>query len=102
MDIAPGTTVCVEITAPPTAAAARKTLTRVACKDPAVARQIRARKQQRPSLETWQRGGRMWRHRMKSRPPVSLNAGAKYTLRATLDVIRDLESVGSWVKVSPV
>lgn len=102
MDIAPGTTICVEIAAAPGNAAARKTLTRVCAKDAEVARQQRRRKEHRPSLQTWRRGGRMWRHRMKSRLPVSLEPGRRYRLLATLDVIRDLESVERWVKVSPV
>ena len=101
MDIAPGSSVRVEITATPSNQAACKTLLRICCKDAGVARQQRWRKQHRPSLQTWQRGGRMWRHHMKSRPPVELTPGATYTVCATVDVIRDLESVEGWIAVSP-
>ena len=38
---------------------------------------------------------------MKSYAPVELERGAKYTIRATLDVLRDLESVKRWIKVAP-
>jgi hypothetical protein len=37
---------------------------------------------------------------MKSTPGISLAPGAKYSLRATVDVIRDLESVQRCVKVT--
>ena len=101
MDIAPGTTIRVEITASPRGEATRKTLNRVLSKDPAAARQMRWRKQHRPSLQKSRRGGRLWEHRMKSCPPVQLTKGTAYTLQATVDVIRDLESVRRWVKVAP-
>ena len=100
MDIAPGSEVAIEITAAPKKAAACKTLMRICSKDPAVAKAKRWRKAHRPSHQTWRRGGRFWHHRMKSRPDVRLEPGAKYSVRATLDVIRDLESVQRWVKVS--
>ena len=37
---------------------------------------------------------------MKTKPPVKLVIGQKYTIAATLDVMRDLASVDSFVKVS--
>ncbi|RMF85851.1 MAG: hypothetical protein D6744_00715 [Planctomycetota bacterium] len=100
MDIRPGSDITVEITATPTGAAARKTLTRVCSKDPHVAKLHRYRKTHRPSWTDKRRGGRFWHHQMKSRPAVRLESGAKYSLRATVDVIRDLQSVRRWVKVS--
>ena len=101
MDIAPGTTVCVEIATTPRNAAACKTLTRVCRKDPAIVLIERRQRTHRPTVRTWQRGGRMWQHRMKTRAPVELAPGAKYTVRATVDVLRDLASVERWIKVSP-
>ena len=102
MDITPGSTVRVKITAVPRNAAASKTLTRVFRKDPDIAKQLRWRKQHRPSLQTWQRGGRMWRHRMKSHAPVQIEPGAQYTVQATVDVIRDLMSVERYIDVTAV
>jgi hypothetical protein len=32
---------------------------------------------------------------------VKLTPGSRYALRATVDVLRDLESVKRWVKVTP-
>ncbi len=99
MDIAPGTKIRVELTAAPRSEAARKTLNRVLSKDPAMAHDMHWRKQHRPSLEKWRRGGRLWEHRMKSKPPVQLKKGQTYTLLGTVDVLRDLASVSRWVKV---
>nr|QDY92634.1 hypothetical protein fos2004AM_00002 [uncultured Planctomycetota bacterium] len=100
MDIAPGKTVSVEITAPPTNAAAEKTLYRLCRKDPRIAKAHRVRKCKRPSWQTWRRGGRFWHHQMKSRPLVKLTTGSRYSVLATVDVIRDLQSVSRYVKVT--
>jgi hypothetical protein len=101
MNIAPGSTVSIEIAVAPKNAAACKTLTRICAKDAAVGRARRWRKTHRPSRETWRRGGKMWHHQMKSRLPVNIAPGAKYTVQATLDVIRDLQSVARYVTVLP-
>jgi hypothetical protein len=42
----------------------------------------------------------MWHHQMKSRPPVELAAGRRLSLLATVDTIRDLQSVARFVKVT--
>ena len=100
MSIAPGSTVSIEIVAPPTNEAARKTLIRVCRKDAQVAHHDRRQQRKRPSLQTWRRGGRPWEHRMKTIPIVKLVAGQTYTVRGTVDVLRDLESVKRFVKLS--
>jgi len=100
MDIVPGSNISVEISRAPTNEAARKTLARVCAKDPEAHKAHRVRKANRPSWQTWRRGGRFWHHQMKSHLPVKLVPGEKYTLFATLDVIRDLQSVERFVKVS--
>lgn len=100
MDIQPGSTVTVEIKAAPRSAAALKTLHRLCRKDAKVARRQRWLQRHRPSWQTKRRGGRPWHHQMKSVPGVTLTAGQRYTLRATVDVVRDLESVAAWVRVS--
>lgn len=100
MDIEPGAAVSIEIVATPRRPAARKTLTRVCGKDAAVARRHRTQKARRPSWQEWIRGGKYWHHQMKSRPAASLEPGSKYTVQATVDVLRDLESVKRFVKVS--
>jgi hypothetical protein len=100
MDIAPGSNVTIEITKVPRADAARKTLYRICRKDPAIARHHRRQKDKRPSWQDWIRGGRYWHHQMKSKPAASLKPGAVYTVRASVDVMRDLESVKRFVKVT--
>ncbi len=102
MDIQPGTKVEIEIRKVPRAAAAAKTLTRICAKDPQVAKARRIRKRNRPSVRTKQRGGRIWKHRMRSKLPVTLDPGKTYTVRATLDVVRDLASVARYVEVRAV
>ena len=101
MDIAPGTNVRIEITARPNKAAAEKTLYRLCRKDPAVSKYHRVMKANRPSWREKRRGGRWWHHQMKTRPNVTLDCGASYTVFATVDVVRDLASVERWVKVTP-
>ncbi len=100
MDIAPGQRVAIELTKVPRSDAARKTLTRLFSKDPAVARAKRWQARHRPSWESWRRGGNQWHHQMKTEPPFKLTAGRKLSLVATVDVIRDLGSVQSCVKVT--
>ncbi len=101
MDIQPGTTVRIEIKRVPRTAAAVRTLTRICAKDPEVSRAHRIRKRKRPSIRAKQRGGRIWQHRMRSRVPVTLDVGKAYTVRATLDVVRDLASVERFIDVQP-
>ncbi len=100
MDIVPGAPVSIEIVATPRRAAARKTLARVCGKDAAVAKRHRTQKTKRPSWQEWIRGGKYWHHQMKTKPSASLELGSKYTVRATIDVMRDLESVKEFVKLA--
>jgi hypothetical protein len=100
MDVKPGSTVTIQIKAKPRSAAASKTLARVLRKDPSVATQKRRQKRLRPSLQQRRRGGRWWSHRMRSTAGVAMDPGCRYSVRATVDVIRDLESVSRWVEVS--
>jgi hypothetical protein len=100
MDVKPGSKVTVEITGLPTSAAAQKTLARVCRKDPVLVRQQRYADRHRPSWQTWRRGGRLWHHQMFSTPGVDFTPGTKYSVPATLDVIRDLASVQRWIKVT--
>ena len=101
MDIKPGTTIALEITARPPRAAALKTLRRICAKDPDVRRAHDKYKADRPSWEEWIRGGHMWHHQMKSKPAAKIELGKTFTIRASVDVIRDLESVKDCVKVTP-
>ena len=100
MDIKPNVAVSVEVTARPTNEAVRKTLMRLFRKDPVIAKHMRIQDKHRPSWQLKRRGGRMWHHQMKSKPPINLEAGSSYSLVATVDVLRDLNSVQRFVKVT--
>ena len=99
MELPLGKIVTIEITKRPTTEAARKTLVRLCRKDAAIVKHDRMQHAKRPSREAWRRGGKMWHHQMKTTPAVTIAPGAKYSVRATLDVVRDLESVKRFVKV---
>lgn len=101
MDIPIGATVEVKITATPQTHAARRTLERIGAKDPDVARRHRRLERLRPSWTEKRRGGRYWHHQMQKAQPVKLDVGATYTIRATLDVVRDLGSVERCISVTP-
>jgi hypothetical protein len=100
MSVAPGSQIELEILRLPRRAAAVKTLTRLCAKDAEVRKAHRTRQKKRPSWQEWVRGGMMWHHQMKSVPMVTLKPGAKYAIRASVDVLRDLDSVSEYVKVS--
>ena len=100
MDITPGTTVTVEIAKAPRSEAARKTLVRLYRHTAEARQQQRRQKNQRPSWQTWRRGGRMWHHQMKTKAPFTPNPGSRFALLATVDAIRDLASVARFVKVT--
>lgn len=101
MDIAPGSRVAIEIVAPPRNAAVYKTLVRLCSKDPGVVRINRWRHEHRPSQQRWRRGGKMWHHQMRSKPAVRIAPGARYTVLASVDVLRDLASVQRHVRLTP-
>lgn len=102
INVTPGSSIRVEVTSHPTNAAATKTLARLFRRDPEMARMQRHQQRKRPSYEEWQRGNRFWHHQMKTSSPIRVEPGVSYQMRATLDVIRDLESVSRFVKVSAV
>lgn len=100
MKIAPGATVTIEISKRPSNSDALKTLQRVCAKDASLWRARKQQKTKRVSWEEWRRGGNQWHHQMASRPAAKIELGRKFTVRATLDVIRDLASVSRFVTLS--
>ncbi|MEM6391779.1 MAG: hypothetical protein AAF797_03315 [Planctomycetota bacterium] len=103
-DIAPGSDVKVTITKTPTNAAAEKTLVRLLHKDAAVAaEQKRLQKSRRKNEKLTVRGGRLrvWEHRQVKIASASPTLGTTGTLKATVDVLRDLASVDRFVEVTP-
>lgn len=100
-EINPGTQVRVEIIKAPTNEAAEKTLVRLLAKDPVIAKTKKKDKLfHARSVRTKGRGGRPWEHRTKMRQPVETKVGVAGTLRASVDVLKDLASVSRFVKVT--
>jgi hypothetical protein len=100
-EIAPGSQVRVEIVKAPTSEGARKTLIRVLAKDPGVRKaKSRDKLARSRSMRVKRRGGRPWEHRPAMRSPVETTVGTSGTIKATADVLRDLDSVSRFVKVT--
>ncbi len=94
----PGQTLKVTVSKTPTREAARKTLERLFMKDRAVAGPIEVRSKNFKELPK-RRGGQIWTKRPnKVHPGVS--KGASASLKATPQVLKDLESVATFVTVA--
>jgi len=99
-DIAPGSMVNVTVTKRPTNEAAAKTLSRLFAKTPENRRLRGRRKDLRTNTQhSIRRGGRTWVCRLKAPRLVQPGKGDSCTIRATVDVIRDLGSVGNFVQI---
>lgn len=102
-NITPGSQITVKVVKQPTNLAATKTLVRVLSKDPAVKAENDRLARVRVSKETHSpRGGRwrVWESRHPKVHPVKGRIGDSGTLVASLDVIRDLQSVSRFVEVA--
>lgn len=100
--VQPGQRVNVKIVQRPTNAAAEKTLRRVLSKDPAAQREAeRLRKVRAGNLRSKIRGGRTWYTRVVKQPAVKVQIGESGTVRASVDVLRDLGSVRRFIEVTP-
>ena len=100
MDIKPGSTVTFKIVKQPTNTAARKTLVRLLSKDAKVkAENDRHRSIREKQYVPTQRGGRQWGGYFVKQHPVKGTPGESGTVLATVDVIRDLASVGRFVEI---
>lgn len=99
-EVKPGQWVNITVVKRPRAAAGVKTLERLFGRTVS-ARKARERQAKARPITDHRRGGRMW----KDRPPhirvVEIKAGATCKLFASVDVLRDLESVANSVQVSP-
>lgn len=97
MDIQPGSTVKVTVKSRPRSAGARKTLARVFLHDPAI-------RKSRPSgpkpAKSKIRGGRVWTHPRSGSAAIVPDVGDTASIHATVDVIRDLQSLGSVIEVA--
>jgi hypothetical protein len=101
LDVAPGTMVEVTITRQPRREAAVKTLDRLFRKDIKNKRGIERLAKTRP-VRSHIRGGRPWEDRPRFLRPYKIQRGAACRIVATIDVLRDLASLGETVAVKPV
>jgi hypothetical protein len=96
MDIQPGSNVTVTVKSPVKAEAARKTLGRIFMKDERIRKsRLSVPKEVTPT----RRAGRIWDLRPRgsvNRPPA---IGDSASLVATVDIIRDIQSVARFVDV---
>ncbi len=100
-DITPGSQVHVKVTKSPTNAGATKTLVRLLSKDAAVeARNRELSKIRAKNYNPQPRGGRTYAGHLVKQRHVKGEDGEEGTIKATVDVIRDLRSVDRFVEVS--
>jgi hypothetical protein len=99
-EIKPGQWVNVTVKAELRSEAKKKTLIRVCEKNPEV-RTERARLSRSRKVRWDRRGGRLWPDRPARLAVVKTTPGSSYKVFASIDVLRDLNSLGSAVEVTP-
>ena len=101
-DIQPGAQIHLKVVHQPTSAGAAKTLARLLNKDPKMVRENRELKtilKRRFAPITW--GGRPFSGRMVKLHRHRGDLGEEGTIRASVDVLRDLGSVARFVEITP-
>jgi hypothetical protein len=99
-EVKPGQWVNVTVVSRPRAAARVKTLMRLFNQNPK-AKKDRARQAKSRPVSEHRRGGRMFPDRPPHLPVVKVEKGATCRIFASVDVLRDLKSVGANVEVTP-
>ena len=97
IDVKPGQTVRVTISKTINRASARKTLERLFLRDKSIRQPIERRSRNFKELPK-RRGGQIWTKRPNKIHP-SLDRGAAATIKITPQLVRDLQSVESFVQV---
>ncbi len=99
-EIKSGQWVNVKVTKRPRAAAKLKTMVRLFEKDATVKKERDRLARSRP-VTSHRRGGRLWNDRPPRLPVAKTSLGATYKIFASVDVVRELASLGDHVEVSP-
>jgi hypothetical protein len=99
-EIQPGQWVNVKVAKRPRAEAKRKTMVRLFEKDAGVTTERKRLARSRP-VTSHRRGGRPWHDRPPRLPVAETTPGASYKIFASVDVVRDLQSLGDLVEVRP-
>jgi hypothetical protein len=100
IDVKPGQWVTVKVINKPKRQAAVKTMHRVLEQDPAMKTERKRLSDARPGTYHT-RGGRPWLDKPARLKVVSLDPGAEYKVFATVQALRDLNSVENHVQVTP-
>jgi hypothetical protein len=98
IELKPGQKIKVTISKSITQAAARKTVERLFMKDKAIVKPLKARSRNFIELPK-RRGGQIWTKRV-NKIHTSLDRGAKASIVATPQAIKDLHSVARFVTVA--
>ena len=99
-DIKPGSQINVKVTQRPTSAAAVKTIVRLLSKDQNIRQENDRLKTARENhFRQKRRGGRFWDIHVVKQHPVKGEPGESGTITASLDVLKDLQSVQRFVEV---
>ena len=100
LQVKPGQWIQVKVVSQPKREAAVKTLRRLFEQDPEVRRERTRLNKSRP-IKSHIRGGRVWKDRPSRMQVVKTDPGASYRIFASVSVLRDLNSLGRHVEVSP-
>lgn len=100
LQVQPGQWVQVKVVSQPKREAAVKTMRRLFEQDPEMRRERTRLKKSRP-IKSHIRGGRVWKDRPSRLQVVKTAPGASYRIFASVSAIRDLNSLGRHVEVSP-
>ena len=99
-EITPGQWVNVKVTSEPKAEARKKTMVRLFEQDQGTKRE-RERLARARVTRRHRRGGRLWADIPPRLQVVKTTPGATYKLFASVDVLRDLNSIANCVEVTP-
>ncbi|HZW08911.1 MAG TPA: hypothetical protein VFF69_03330 [Phycisphaerales bacterium] len=96
----PGEQIRCTITAVPRAQAKTDTIARLMRRDPTAVRALRrAQRMRRQRMHSYIRGGREWFDREHPAKVVRVAQGESWQMVFTPDILPDLQSVGSYVKI---
>jgi hypothetical protein len=102
-EIAPSSTLTFTVTRVPQVRRHRVTLLRLMTMQPQIKRGLRSLAQRRRLHDnrTTPRGGRLWNVRARATRLVTLQEGARFTLRVTPQILPDIRSVERFLEAAP-
>ena len=98
--VQPGQWINVKVLKQPRSEAGVKTMVRLFERDSTVTQERKRLTKSRP-VKSHRRGGRQWNDRPSRLTVVKTTAGATYRLFGSVDVLRDLNSIASYIEITP-